>query len=72
MATSGYYRSLTQLSTNLAQFQPTLNNAPPSLIGGVVMEIFKKAGQTSTTYYYMSTRNNAFSNRSQKAKITVY
>uniref|UniRef100_UPI0039814D92 hypothetical protein n=1 Tax=Salmonella sp. s54925 TaxID=3159674 RepID=UPI0039814D92 len=41
-----------------------LNNATPSYEG--VMLKFK-----SGEYHYMCTRNNNFSNRNQKAKITV-
>lgn len=41
-----------------------LNNAPASFQGAVLR--FQRG-----TYHYMSTRNNNFSNRSQKSTITV-
>jgi len=70
LASSGYYRSAAQVNTLGASattyMDPLLNNAPASLIGGVVMQI-----NTPGTYYYACTRNNAFSNRSQKGVLIV-
>ena len=48
-----------------------MNNAPPSLIGGVVMDWSESGLTQPTTYPYMCTRNNAFSNRAQKGTITI-
>jgi len=62
MATSGYFR--TEAAVN-GQLNVLLNNAPASLIGGVVMQL--QAGE----YNYMATRNNNFSNRSQKGTLIV-
>ena len=65
---SGYYHCKTgceQSMENLPEMQNQLNNAPASFHGNLVR--FKKEG----TYHYMCTRNNAFSNRAQKADITV-
>ena len=47
-----------------AKMNSLLNNAPASFQGAVLR--FKKG-----TYHYMSTRNNNFSNRSQKSTLTV-
>jgi hypothetical protein len=69
MATSGYFRAATDVRGATAggdDLNPTLNNAPPSLVGGVALKI-SKAG----LYFYASTRNNNFSNRSQKGTIIV-
>ena len=68
MASSGYYHCKTgceKSMENLPEMQNQLNNAPASFHGNLIR--FKKDG----TYHYMSTRNNAFSNRAQKADITV-
>ena len=68
MASSGYYHCKTgceKSMDNLPEMQNQLNNAPASFHGNLIR--FKKEG----TYHYMSTRNNAFSNRAQKADITV-
>ena len=46
------------------QLNNLLNNAPASYAGAVVR--FKKG-----TYYYMCTRNNNFTNRSQKGTLIV-
>jgi plastocyanin len=62
MATSGQFRTVAQAT---ATFDPLLNDAPASLIGGIVMRI-----QTGE-YNYMCTRNNNFSNRSQKGVLIV-
>jgi hypothetical protein len=63
LATSGYFRSIASATDTL---NVLLNNAPTALIGGVVMNI-EQVGQ----YNYMCTRNNNFSNRSQKGVIIV-
>jgi len=44
----------------------TLDNAPPSLIGGVVLKV-----NNPGRYNYITSRNNNFTNRSQKATIIV-
>jgi len=48
---------------------PNNRNPPATLIGGVVMQFTPAA---NVTYYYVDTRNNAFSNRGQKGLLTVY
>jgi len=65
MATSGMYRTVAQATAATTNFDPLLNTAPPSLVGGIVMKI------QSGEYNYMCTRNNNFSNRSQKGVIIV-
>jgi hypothetical protein len=69
LATSGQYRTMTAVSTDPNNFDPLLNDAPPSLIGGLVMSFAPSA--SGHTFNYMCTRNNNFSNRSQKATIIV-
>ena len=66
MATSGYLSCETGCD-NSAQdkkMQDKLNNAPASFRGMVLK--FAKG-----TYHYMCSRNNNFSNRAQKASLTV-
>jgi len=62
-ATSSYHLSAAEVD---GTSDVLLNNAPASLIGGIVMEM------TNTgTFHYMCTRNNNFSNRSQKGTLIV-
>jgi len=65
LATSGQMRTVAQ-ATATTNFDVLLNDAPASLIGGVVMQI-----QQAGSYHYMCTRNNNFSNRSQKGLFIV-
>jgi hypothetical protein len=62
LATSGYARTK---SADFSDFSPQMNNAPPSLIGGVLMSVGRG------TYNYISSRNNNFSNRGQKGYVIV-
>jgi len=62
LATSGQFRAVSQVDIT---FDPLLNDAPASLIGGIVLKV--QAGE----YNYMCTRNNNFSNRSQKGVLIV-
>ena len=66
MASSGYYNSMTlcKASPDKAALNVQLNNAPPSYRG---MLLRFAPGE----YYYMCTRNNAFTNRSQKGRLVV-
>jgi len=70
MASSGYYRCKSQATCGADSVQQKnqmnnlLNNAPPSYEGALIQV---PAGE----YMYMSTRNNNFSNRSQKGMIKV-
>ncbi|KAK3607198.1 hypothetical protein CHS0354_008882 [Potamilus streckersoni] len=75
MASSGYYRCMTTsrctekdnldyIVETRTKLQNQLNNAPASYEGAVLR--FRKG-----IYNYMCTRNNNFSNRSQKGTITV-
>jgi len=69
LATSGYYRAAGAVSgaaNGNDDLNPTLNNAPPSLIGGLLLQP-NRAG----LYSFISSRNNSFSNRSQKSVIIV-
>jgi hypothetical protein len=63
LATSGYGRTTTDDFTDMSD---QLNNAPASLLGGVVMNV-----ETNGRYAYMSSRNNNFSNRGQKGWLIV-
>jgi hypothetical protein len=70
---SGYYTSRAAViagtsSTTTNTLDQEMNKAPASLIGGIIMEFYVPE---NTTYPYLSTRNNAFSNRSQKGKLVV-
>jgi hypothetical protein len=67
---TGYYTSRASVlaATTQTAVDYELDEAPASLIGGVVMEFYVPE---TTTYPYVSTRNNAFSNRSQKGKLVV-
>jgi len=65
LATSGQMRTVAQ-ATATTNFDVLLNDAPASLIGGIIMQI-----QQPGSYNYMCTRNNNFSNRSQKGVFIV-
>jgi plastocyanin len=65
LSTSGQFEDEDELRRNNRQWQNQLNNAPASFPGMVVA--FDKSG----THHYGCTRNNNFSNRSQKASIVV-
>lgn len=76
ISSSGYYRCFKKAScpetvhsdyiveTKTTPLQNQLDNAPASYLGTVLR--FKKG-----TYHYMNTRNNNFTNRSQKGTIHV-
>ncbi len=68
LATSGFYRTVAAAKVNPSQLQVELNNAPASLIGGVVLSF---TAQSVGKYSYVCTRNNNFSNRSQKGVIFI-
>jgi len=63
LATSGMYRSQNDDFNN---FNPTLDTSPASLIGGVTLKV-----GTAGSYNYLCTRNNNFTNRSQKGTLVV-
>jgi hypothetical protein len=77
LATSGYFtdpNSVPATTDGSDPLEATLNNAPPSLAGGLLFTFKTDAAGKSEavgTYNYMSTRNHAFSNRSQKGSIIV-
>ena len=62
MASSGYYTSVNDIDGEL---DAQLNNAPASFHGNLIR--FKQTGK----HYFMSTRNNNFSNRAQKGDIEL-
>jgi hypothetical protein len=68
LASAGYYSCLTDCNSSPKKKKPTLNNllnnAPASYLG-VVLQFAKGR------YHYICSRNNNFSNRSQKGMITV-
>lgn len=64
MATSGQFRSWAEV--NADEWNTTLDLAPASLVGGVLLK-FNKVGE----YNYIGSRNNNFSNRSQKGVVII-
>jgi len=66
MASSGYYQSEADVN-NKAEMNVLLNNAPASLVSGLICQA-RRSGQ----YHYFCSRNNNFSNRSEKGVITIY
>ena len=70
MATSGYFECVDRKNCENSSERPRknlqkqLDNAPASFLGNVMK--FKTG-----SYFYMSTRNNNFSNRAQKGTINV-
>ncbi len=71
MSSSSYYKCVKTKSCSesyelLSALDENLNKAAPSLPGILVK--FKKS---NSIYYYMCSRNNNFSNRSQKGSITI-
>jgi len=70
LATSGQFTKVSEANSN---FNPTLDDAPASLIGGIVIVPHASAAAAGgQTYNYLNTRNNNFSNRAQKGAINVY
>lgn len=76
LASSGYYRCVKASTCGNASYEslvaagspldPDLNAAPASLPGALV-----KFTRPNTIYYFMCSRNNNFSNRSQKGAFIV-
>jgi len=64
MATAGYYRTLQEMSTK-TPLNVLLNNAYASFRGTIMQ------GETAGVYHFMCSRNNNFSNRSQKGVMKV-
>lgn len=78
LTTSGQFKSVADVTTaatttGATTFDPLLDTAPASLVGGVVMKFNPTfaTGETSKSFDYMCTRNNNFSNRGQKGTIIV-
>jgi len=67
MSSSGYYQNFNELKdTSKAKLSVLLNNAPASFAKGMILQP-KTAGE----YAFMCSRNNNFSNRSQKGSFIV-
>ena len=70
-SSAGYYKCIEETKCGAESVQTKtpmnqlLNNAPASFEGALLR--FTKTG----TYYYICSRNNNFTNRSQKGQITV-
>ena len=64
LASSGYYQTAAEKKTK-PQLDDELNNASPSF-AGIVMRWTNQG-----TYYGMCTRNNNFTNRSQKFRLII-
>lgn len=75
LATSGQFRSAND--PGLENFQELLNDAPASLVGGMMihfpsnMALSPNLPENKEEITYMNTRNNNFSNRSQKGVIVL-
>lgn len=69
LGSSGYYTSQAQATAATTKLDVLLNNAPASLVGGILMKPTNQA--VSRTLHYMCSRNNNFSNRSQKGSIRI-
>lgn len=65
LASGGYYRNKASVATKTA-LDAQMNNGYASFIGGVFLKIEKPG-----TYYYICSRNNNFTNRSQKGVFVV-
>lgn len=71
LSTSAYYQCIPneecgkESVDGKLQLNPTLDNADASFPG--LVAIFEKAGE----YFYMCSRNNNFTNRSQKGQLTI-
>lgn len=65
LASSGYYKNSQDVKTKTRKLDDELNNASPSF-AGIVMRLTKQG-----TYYGMCTRNNNFTNRSQKMRLII-
>lgn len=83
MGTSGYIQSRSQVTSATKTVDVLLNNAPASLVGGILLDFSTTADavasvtekqnsvSSSTSFDYICTRNNNFSNRGQKATLIV-
>jgi len=69
MATSGQYCSINDAATSTKAFDPLLNDAPASLVGGILLK--PKTTADAKIFFYTCTRNNNFSNRSEKGTIII-
>jgi len=67
LGSSGFYTGQANATAATTQLDVLLDNAPASLVGGVIM----KPTVSGRTLHYMCSRNNNFSNRSQKGSIMV-
>mmetsp|Transcript_15846 Transcript_15846/g.22299 ORF Transcript_15846/g.22299 Transcript_15846/m.22299 type:complete len:645 (-) Transcript_15846:297-2231(-) len=68
LATGGFYKTDAEVKANAKNLNNLLNNVPASLHGGLLLRAKPTA---AGSYHYMNTRNNNFSNRSQKGTIIV-
>jgi len=67
LGSSGFYTSQAAALAATTQLDVLLDNTSPSLMGGVIIQ----PTASGKTLHYMCTRNNNFSNRSQKGSIQV-
>ena len=70
---AGYYQCHSGCDDSIddkgTRLQQLLNNAPASFEGALLR--FSNAENQEKTYHYICSRNNNFTNRSQKGRITV-
>ncbi len=71
LATAGHFKSTADAIANYDTnaFNPLQNTSPASFVNGVLLRF--KPTAVGKAYPYMATRNNSFSNRSQKGVIFV-
>ena len=65
LTSSGYYETASAISTTRRKLDDELNNASPSF-AGILM-----SWTSPDTFYYMCSRNNNFTNRSQKGRLII-
>eukprot|EP00808_Paulinella_micropora_P014542 g51224.t1 len=70
LTTSGQIRKEEQVAASAADWDPYMNKAPASLVGGVVLG-FKSIPPQGKAFEYMSTRNNNFGSRYQKGVLIL-
>jgi len=73
LATGGYIKKAAHIKdlTNGDELSVTLDNAPASLQGGMILKPKTGAKAKKGYYNYMGSRNNNFSNRSQKGVLKI-
>eukprot|EP00457_Paulinella_chromatophora_P003789 gb/GEZN01003797.1/.p1 GENE.gb/GEZN01003797.1/~~gb/GEZN01003797.1/.p1 ORF type:complete len:655 (-),score=44.46 gb/GEZN01003797.1/:106-2070(-) len=73
LATSGQFRTKAQAEAATVAFDPYMDAAPASLVGGVVIALTgsQSIPLTGKEFHFMSSRNNNFGSRSEKGVFYV-